>query len=217
MALNLDVMKTTMEPVSYTYTKDDVILYALGIGAQADELDFVYEKDLKVFPTYAVIPFIPMFMSVVVPKINFNLFSVLHGEHKITLHKPIPPSGTIHTTTSFDTAWDKGDKGAVVGISFETRDDAGELLFENATVIMDRSAGNFGGERGPETPSIKPPEDKKPDFHSEFEIPLNQAALYRLTGDKTPFTLIPNLHKKPGLTSPLSMGYAALDVLEEPY
>ena len=44
MAIDLDVIGTKTDPVPFTYDEDVVILYALGIGAGTDELDFVYEK-----------------------------------------------------------------------------------------------------------------------------------------------------------------------------
>ncbi len=131
MALNLDVIGKKIGPVPFTYGPDTVILYALGIGAGVEELDFVYEKNLKVFPTFAVVPFVPSFLSSFVPESRLNPYAVLHGEQKIILHRPIPVSGTIYTTAVCDLIYDKGDKGAVLNLSFETRDDRGEILFEN--------------------------------------------------------------------------------------
>ena len=149
MALNLDLIGKKIGPVPFTYGPDTAILYALGIGAGVEELDFVYEKNLKVFPTFAVVPFVPSFLSSFVPESKVNLYAVLHGEQKIILHRPIPVSGTIYTTTICDSIYDKGDKGAVLNLNFETRDASDEILFENKAVIVDRSGGNFGGERGP--------------------------------------------------------------------
>ena len=45
----------------YTWTKDQVILYHLGVGAgvpptDRGELEYTYEKNLKVLPSYGVIP-----------------------------------------------------------------------------------------------------------------------------------------------------------------
>ena len=48
MALNLESIGKEVEPTMFEYDQDRVILYALGIGAGVDELDFVYEKALKV-------------------------------------------------------------------------------------------------------------------------------------------------------------------------
>jgi hypothetical protein len=125
MAINLEIDGQKSDPVSFTYDEKAVILYALGIGAGVDELDFVYEKNLRVFPTFAVIPLMPMLFSYLIPKANLNLVAVLHGEQKIVLHAPIPPSGTVHTTACVDSVYDKGDKGAIINASLETLDDSG--------------------------------------------------------------------------------------------
>lgn len=217
MAINLDVIGKKMDPVAFSYDEDTVILYALGIGAGIHELDFVYEKNLKVFPTFAVIPL----MSVVLPFMSaarMNLYAVLHGEQKIILHNPIPTSGTIHTTAICESIYDKGDKGAVVNLGLETRDDAGELLFENKTVLVDRSAGNFGGDYGPKGQKLDPPLGVSPDFSVEQIIPQNQAALYRLSGDKNPLHIDPAFAGKGGFDRPIlhglcSFGYAGRAIL----
>ncbi|MBC8245993.1 MAG: short-chain dehydrogenase, partial [Deltaproteobacteria bacterium] len=93
MALNLSVIGKKMEFKPFTYNEDTIILYALGIGAGVDELPFIYEKELKVFPTFAVIPFGPGLFPFI-EESNINLFTLLHGEQKITLHKLIPAAGT---------------------------------------------------------------------------------------------------------------------------
>ena len=160
----------------------------------------------------------PMLLTNFIPKANLNLLAVLHGEQKIMLHKPIPPSGTVHTTVTWDSVYDKGDKGAMVNITFETSDDKGELLFENKALLVDRSAGNFGGDRGPRTPPFEPPEGKDPDFRVEHAIPQDQTALYRLSGDKNPLHIDPAVAKKAGFKRPIlhglcSFGYAGRAIL----
>ena len=206
MTLNLDMVGEKMDPVPFTYDEDRVILYALGIGAGIEELDFVYEKNLRVFPTFAVVPFIPSLLSTFVPRVKLNLFAVLHGEQKITLHKLIPKSGTIYTTTTFDSVYDKGDKGAMFNISFETRDENGDLIFENKAVVVDRSAGNFGGDRGPKSEIVTPPEGRDPDFRFEYATATDQAALYRLSGDKNPMHIDPEFARKGGFHRPILQG-----------
>jgi len=206
MGLNLDMVGKKMDPVPFTYDEDRVILYALGIGAGVEELDFVYEKDLRVFPTFAVVPFIPTLLSSFVPMVKLNLLAVLHGEQKIVLHKLIPTSGTIYTTTKFDSVYDKGDKGAMLNISFETRDENGDLIFENRAVVVDRSAGNFGGDRGPKSEIVVPPEGRDPDFRFDYATTTGQAALYRLSGDKNPLHIDPGFAKKGGFDRPILQG-----------
>ncbi len=218
MALNPAVIGKKMDPFAFHYNEDTVILYALGIGAGVDELDFVYEKNLKVFPTFAVVPLMPVlfpFMSTA----GLNLQTVLHGEQKIIMHRPIPRSGIFHTAATCESIYDKGDKGAVVNIGLETTDDSGTLLFENKTVIVDRGAGNFGGDRGPKGEKLDPPEGVKPDFHVEQKVPYSQAALYRLSGDKNPLHIDPGFAKRAGFERPIlqglcSFGYAGRAILQ---
>ncbi|MEN8247102.1 MAG: MaoC/PaaZ C-terminal domain-containing protein [Thermodesulfobacteriota bacterium] len=219
MSLNLDIIGKKLEAEPFTYDRDTVILYALGIGAGVEELDFIYEKDLKVLPTFAVVPFIPTFLSVFVPKAGLNLFKVLHGEQTIILHKPIAPAGTIHTSMMCESIYDKGDSGAVVNVHLESRDDDGDIVFENRAVIVDRGAGGFGGARGPKTEKILPPEGKEPDFVVEYAIPKDQAALYRLSGDKNPLHIDPEFAQKGGFEKPIlhglcTYGYAGRAIVQ---
>jgi len=211
MALNLDLIGKKLDSVSFTYNEDAAILYALGIGAGVDELDFVYEKNLKVYPTFAVVPCMPA-MVPVFSALKLNMFKVLHGEQKIVLHKPIPVKGKLTTTAVCTSVYDKGDNGAVVNLNFETHGENGELLFENQIVLVDRSAGNFGGDRGPKTEKILPPEGKAPDFQDTFETFANQAALYRLSGDKNPLHIDPDFARKGGFDRPILHGLCSLGI-----
>jgi acyl dehydratase len=219
MSLNLDIIGKKLEAEPFTYDRDTVILYALGVGAGVDELDFIYEKNLKVLPTFAVVPFIPTFLSVFVPKAGLNLFKVLHGEQTIILHKPIAPAGTIHTSMVCESIYDKGDSGAVVNVHLESRDADGEVVFENRAVIVDRGAGGFGGDRGPKTEKFVPPEGKEPDFAVEYAISKDQAALYRLSGDKNPLHIDPDFARKGGFEKPIlhglcTYGYAGRAIVQ---
>ncbi len=205
MALNLEVIGKKMGPSTFAYNEDTVILYALGIGAGVGELDFVYEKELKVFPTFAVMPLIST-LAPFARAVKLNWQAVLHGEHRIVLHRPIPTEGTLLTWVECSSIYDKGDKGAIMNVHFETRDEKGEMLFENHAVILDRSGGNFDGERGPLTERIEPPAGKRPDFHWEDATSMDQAVLYRLSGDRNPLHVDPDFAGKGGVERPILHG-----------
>jgi putative sterol carrier protein len=55
MPLNLSAIGQKIGPITSAYDWRDVVLYALGVGAGFDELEYVYENKLKVIPSFAVI------------------------------------------------------------------------------------------------------------------------------------------------------------------
>ena len=57
MAIKLDLVGKKSAPLTHKYSWRDTVLYALGVGAQADEIDFLFEMNgPKVLPTFAVVP-----------------------------------------------------------------------------------------------------------------------------------------------------------------
>ena len=56
--ISADLVGLKFDPVPFSWTSKDVMLYALGVGATPErELEFVFEgKGPRVLPTYAVIP-----------------------------------------------------------------------------------------------------------------------------------------------------------------
>ena len=95
MPLDLSPLGKPSVPTSLTYTWKDTVLYALGVGAKADELDSLYEgRGPKVLPSFAVVPtFQPMFD--LLAKTGGNLAMVVHGSQSVKIHKPFAPSGTL--------------------------------------------------------------------------------------------------------------------------
>jgi len=210
VALNLDVIGKTLGPMTWSYDEDAVILYALGVGSGIDELDFVYEKNLKVIPTFATLPFVPLMLDILGPAAGLDLRYVLHGEHELVLHRPLPMSATLFTTAVFTAVYDKGDRGAVMRATCETRDESGELIFENNPVLIDRSAGDFGGDRGSKGKKILPPEGVDPDFRMTETVPVSQAALYRLSGDNNLLHIDPDFAVAGGFDRPILHGLCTL-------
>jgi len=117
-----EMMAAKPEPLQFSYSDREVMLYALGIGMgrdplDANELPFVYEKDLKVVPTFAAVapsnmPPRPGPNVMMGLKVNFAMF--LHGEQRMTFHKPLPPAGTFTTESVLLGVYDKGPKGAII-------------------------------------------------------------------------------------------------------
>lgn len=203
MPVSADIVGKELPPQTFEYTQRDVMLYALGVGAGLDELDFIYEKNLKVLPTFAVIPAFPV-MGGLGSVITFNPALLLHGEQGIRLNGPIPTSGKLTTTGKIAAVWDKGS-GAVVVIESETRDESGKALFSNTASVFLRGEGGFGGERGPSGPKNVPP-DRAPDATVSYTTLPIQAALYRLSGDRNPLHIDPEFAKLGGFDRPILHG-----------
>lgn len=195
----------TFEPIPFSWDAKDVMLYAVGVGAKPDgELDFVYEaKGPKVLPTYAVIPGM-LSMSGLVSNVEINLAMLLHGEQAITLHREIPPEGKVKVTGRISEVWDKG-KAAVIGAEGIVEDDQGPLFTTKATIFI-RGAGGFGGERGPSTAGVNDPPDRRPDCVVEDMTRPEQAAIYRLSGDRNPIHIDPDFAKMAGFEKPFLHG-----------
>lgn len=203
MALNMDAVGKKLEPMTFEYTDRDVMLYALGVGAGVDNLRFTFEKELKVLPTFAVVPAFPALASMV-GVLQVNPVMLLHGEQRIELRKPIPPSGKLITTPTIRAIYDKGS-GALIVVDAETADEQGEVLFVNTFAAFVRGEGGFGGDRGPSGAKNVPPE-REPDAVVEMPTLPQQALIYRLSGDRNPLHADPDFAKMAGFDRPILHG-----------
>ncbi len=204
-ALSKDLVGLTFEPVPFSWSTKDVLLYAVGVGAKPEgELEFVFEgKGPKVLPTYAVIP--GMFsMGGLVTNVDINLAMLLHGEQSITLHRELPPEAQVKITGRVAEVWDKG-KAAVIGCEGLVEDDKGPLVTTKATLFI-RGAGGFGGERGPSTADLNKVPERAADVVEQDVTRPEQGAIYRLSGDPNPIHIDPEFAKMAGFQAPFVHG-----------
>lgn len=203
---------------TFTWDEDDIILYHLGIGAGAPptdprELRYAYEGDLDVLPTYASIPQFPIMMSIgIAPGFDINPAMILHGEHGIVVHEPIPTSGTVTQTGRVTEVLDKG-KGALAIIEIESvLEKTGRPLFTNRASIFIRGEGGFGGDSGPPTIDLMP--DRGPDHIAESVTLPQQALLYRTaSGDKNPLHADPGFAALAGFERPILHGLCTYGIV----
>ena len=218
MAIDYDkLMAWKFDDVEQTYSARDTMLYALGIGYGADPMDegqlqYVYEKDLKVAPTMAVVMGYPgMWMRD--PETGIDWVRLGHGEQGVTLHAPIPAEGTVIGRTRVTDIVDKGEgKAAIIYTEREVTDKAsGSVLATLWQSTFCRADGGFGG--SPESPR-KPAPLPESDPELTDTIPtLPQAALiYRLSGDYNPLHAEPGIAKAAGFDQPILHGLATFGV-----
>src|SRR3954451_21129285 len=148
-----------------TWELDDVILYHLGLGAgvpatDPNELAYTYESQLKVLPSFGVVPvFGTLAGMVILEGVSVNPMMILHGEQSITIHNPLPTSAKVENSGRVVDVFDKG-KGALLIAETDTKDDNGNLLCTNRFSIFARGEGGFGGPSGP-PPGNQAPERER--------------------------------------------------------
>jgi acyl dehydratase len=197
------------------YTRDQVILYHLGIGAgnpatDPGELEYTYEKNLKVLPSFAVIPAFGSMGGIAnIPGMQFNFAMLLHGEQEVILHKPLPPAQKLTTSGHIPEIYDKG-KAALVILESTAKDESGEPLFTNRFSLFIRGEGGFGGDSGPKAGNAAP--DRAPDGVVESKTLPQQALLYRLSGDKNPLHADPEFAKMAGFDRPIIHGLCSYGI-----
>jgi acyl dehydratase len=200
---------------SYTWGADQVILYHLGVGAGVPatdpaELEYTYEKNLKVLPSYGVIPVFSSLGSLgAIPGLSFNMATLLHGEQDLEIHRPIPTAGTITSSGEVVGVYDKG-KAALVVLEVKSKDESGPL-FTNRFSLFLRGEGGFGGESGPKAGNTAP--DRAPDGVVETTTLPQQALIYRLSGDKNPLHADPEFAKMGGFDTPIIHGLCSYGIV----
>jgi acyl dehydratase len=208
-------LKASFEPTTSSYTQDQVILYHLGLGAGApnqmdpNELEYTYEKNLKVLPAFGVVPvFSAMGGAMNVPGLEFNPAMLLHGEQDIEIHRPLPVAAELENQSSIAGIYDKG-KAALLVMQVDTKE-GGTPLFTNRFSLFLRGEGGFGGEAGPKAGNAAP--EREPDHVVETPTLPQQALLYRLSGDKNPLHADPEFAKMGGFDVPILHGLCSFGI-----
>jgi acyl dehydratase len=211
MAIDPDkVLAAPPSVVPSGWDVDDVILYHLGLGAgvpptDPGELAYVLEPDPKVLPTFGVIP--ASAASVVATKVDgleFGSTLVLHGEHEIVVHRPLPASAPGATSSGRVVAVHDKGRSAVAVVQVDTSTEAGELLCSNRYSLFLKGAGGFGGDPGPAAEPFEPVGE--PDAVIEVPTLPQQALIYRLSGDRNRLHADPGYAAKAGFERPILHG-----------
>jgi acyl dehydratase len=202
------------EDIELDYGVKDVILYALGLGfgfrpTDPDELKYVYENGLQVFPTMAVVLGHPgPWMSD--PATGIDMLKVLHAEQRIEIHRPLPVAATLIARNRVVDVIDKGaGKGALICMERTLSDKAsGELLCTQFSAALARANGGFGGPASG-SPAPAPIPDREPDACIDLPVSPQAALLYRLNGDYNVLHADPAVALRAGFKAPILHGLAS--------
>jgi len=208
--LDHSVVGVSGEPTARAWTSTDTILYALGVGAGADdplgELAFTTENShgvaQQVLPTFAVLAA----QARGAPRRRYGDFDparLVHAEQGFELHRPLPPAAEVTVTSTVTGMYDKG-KGALVTSRSVAVDAGGAPLVTASASVFIVGEGGFGGDRGPSDEWTRP--DRPPDHEVTYRTRPDQALLYRLSGDRNPLHSDPTFARRGGFDRPILHG-----------
>lgn len=150
--------------IRHTYSTRDVMLYALGVGmgqepTHPQELRFVTETRLSAMPTMAAVLATPSMWMRDNPETGIDVVKLVHGEQSVTIHRALPPSGTVIGQTRVTGVVDKGaGKGAIVYTEKRVIDAQDQALLATCeSTTFCRADGGFSGGRGGDQPPPAPP------------------------------------------------------------
>ena len=202
--------------VDRTYTENDSILYALGIGfgqepTHPDHLKYVYEQNMQAFPTMAVVLGYPGFWMKD-PKAGINWVKLVHGEQRLTIHQPLPPAGRVIGRTRITHVIDKGaDKGALVLSERTLHDQDGTHLVTISSTTFCRGDGGLShSDESP--PALEATPDREPDVVCALPTLPQAALIYRLCADNNPLHADPVVAKNAGFPRPILHGLCTYGV-----
>lgn len=197
-----------------SYAWRDSSLYALGLGYGADPVDeadlpYVLETDQKTVPSMAATLAYPGFWMRE-PELAVDWVRLLNGQVGFTIHRQLPPEGTVRSTSRIVAVDDKGqDKGAAVFTEKQLTDMDGVpyATIQQAVFLRgDGGCGSFG--IAPEAPP--PVVGDAPDHATEVDVARNAALIYRLSGDLNPVHSHPSIARQAGFREPIVHGMCSL-------
>lgn len=210
MPANYDkLMALQSKDVRYKYEERDTLLYAVSIGMGRDpgnaaELPYIFEKlPLRTVPSQAVV----VARQRLIWDVGLNIGKMLHGEQKLTLHRPLPAAAELLADAHIAEVYDKGPgKGAFLQLEGTVRDAAdNEPLFSWMSLIFARGDGGIGGSSA-KAPAPHTMPTRTPDLIATAETRPEQAALYRLNGDRNLVHIDPEVARVASFPRPILHG-----------
>lgn len=181
------------------YSERDAILYALAVGAAAEDLGLVFEERLRVLPTFGL-TLAQWAPDALGARGAFDTRTAVHGSQRLEMLAPLPRTGSLSMTASVAEVWDKGS-AAIFELVVKCE------CFVATWALFAPGCGAFGGERGP-APPMRP--ESAPDQRFATATARNQAALYRLLGDRHHMHIDPAAAAAAGQPRPFLHGLCTL-------
>lgn len=223
MPMDLGWVGRELGPFELSWSADQVILYALGVGAH--ELQYTTENSEDV-----ALRVLPTFVTTVgkggaaghLSVLSFGSYGahqVVHHSQRVEVYRALPAEGRALSTLRVAGIYDKR-VGAQVDLVATAVDPAtGEPVFRNQSSLFVLGEGGFGGERGLRHDAPRRPPRRPPDAAIVHPTHAAQALLYRLSGDRAPIHSDPSVARRAGFERPIlhglcTFGFAGRALLE---
>ncbi|TFY78885.1 hypothetical protein EWM64_g5125 [Hericium alpestre] len=212
-------------PVSWT--RKDVLTYALGTGAKCDDFHLVYElnKNFNILPTFPTVLFlkgvdsdVTLFADKVKGRAKtglpeFDPNRVVHFVQTIEIIKPLPvATGSGWKLKQRITSVSENKSGVIVQSEARLVDGNGTeyaKLYTSAFNLGAKITGKKYAKSIAGPPQSKPiPRDRKPDWVVKDQTTPEQAVLYRLSGDFNPLHVDPAIGEAAGFGGVILHGLA---------
>ncbi|MEX0285716.1 MAG: MaoC/PaaZ C-terminal domain-containing protein [Paracoccaceae bacterium] len=214
------VLNYQFEETEIAYSTRDVMLYALGLGLGHDNLRYVYERNLKVLPSFAMVVGHPG-SWIAAPELEVDYVRLLHAEQHMELFAPVMSQDRLLARFRVLGIVDKGaEKGAIVYVEKElSKPGSSTIVARVISGLFCRSNGGTGN-RGSAPPSPPPLPARIPDQSVVRRVDERAALIYRLSGDYNPLHVDPDVSEEAGYDQPIlhglcTMGIAGHVLLEE--
>lgn len=219
MPLDMDAVGRSTAEFTRTWTREEAILYALGVGAgQLDpsaELAYTTQDcvgvEQRVIPTFAT----ALTQVGLLKRLQIGTYersALLHADQLIEIRGPLPVAGSVSVTASLDGIHQKA-KGALVVISTRAHDGvSGELRWTTRLGYFVRGeTGSAEPDRNEPTGWCEP--SAAPDASFITSTRADQALLYRLSGDYNPLHSDPVYARRAGFDRPILHGLCTYGVV----
>ncbi|MBV0911843.1 MaoC/PaaZ C-terminal domain-containing protein [Anianabacter salinae] len=220
MPLDPDYLMALDRPeIVQEWTWKDAAIYALGLGYGDDPLD---KGQLRFLDRAQDMQAMPAMVNVLGydgawlrdERTGIDYLQVVHGEHAMQMHGPLPVEGRFRARTNIVDLVDKGPgKGAIVVTRREITDDAtGDRIATVNHNIFCRGAGGFGGASVQAESAPAPVLSGAPDGTVRIETPPQLALIYRLSGDLNPLHADPDVARRAGFERPILHGLSTFGI-----
>ncbi|KAG8752052.1 hypothetical protein FRC14_007401 [Serendipita sp. 396] len=219
------------------WNRRDLLLYAVGIGATAKDLNIAYELD----PGFTPFPTFPVVLNFRGDSQDVIDFNKSFKSAPIPGLPPLNPSRVVHATMSTEILRpipaDSGDGWQLTNRVIGVHENKSGIIVENEIMLVDANGtpytrmitGSFNlGAKATgkpfsksiiRAPQAKPiPKDRAADYVFKQSTTPEQAIVYRLSGDYNPLHIDPSIGQRAGFGGTIlhglaTYGYAARAVV----